>query len=89
MRHLPALTTVPSAHWCGSADARSECTTLVQREFSAFLVVADTVAYGFALYFAVRAAQQALWVLLRGGGTGRCGPAALPAESLKRLEGLR
>ena len=82
---------MPSAHWCGSADARSECTTLVQREFSAFLVVADTVAYGFALYFAVRAAQQALWVLLRGGGggTGRCDPAALPAESLKRLEGFR
>lgn len=55
-----ALTTVPEAHWRASDANRQECSAVVQNEFASFLVVVDTVAYGFALYYVSRAAWCAL-----------------------------
>lgn len=62
-----ALTTVPGAHWRASAANSQECSAVVQNEFASFLVIVDTVAYGFALYYAAKAARCAVTAAWGGG----------------------
>lgn len=67
------LTTVPAAHWC---EHSAECATLLGKNFQAFAVLAQSLAYMYCLYKALSLLTRLFYYRCLVRFTGRLTPPA-------------